>query len=64
MQEVPIWEKLNLTIDEAAKYSNISEKTLRNKIKGGNYDFVLKIGTKTLIKRKIFEKFLNQTDAL
>lgn len=53
-----------MTIEEAAAYSGISDKTLRNKIKEQNYDFILKIGTKTLIKRKLFEKFLDSSDAI
>lgn len=62
--EVPIWEKACMTIEEAAAYSGISDKTLRNRIKEQNYDFILKIGTKTLIKRKLFEKFLDSSDAI
>lgn len=63
-QFIPIWEKMNLTIEEAAKYSNISSKTLRRFINECTPDFILKIGTKTLIKRKVFEKFLERTDAI
>ena len=63
-QFIPIWEKMNLTIEEAAEYSNISSKTLRRFINECTPDFVLKIGTKTLIKRKVFEKFLERTDAI
>lgn len=61
---IPIWEKYTLTIEEAAKYSNISSKTLRRFINECTPDFILKIGTKTLIKRKVFEKFLEKTDAI
>ena len=61
---VPIWQKAALTIEEAAIYSNISSKTLRRFINECTPDFILKIGTKTLIKRKIFEKFLERTDAI
>lgn len=61
---IPIWEKMNLTIEEAAQYSNISSKSLRRFINECTPDFILKIGTKTLIKRKVFEKFLEKTDAI
>ena len=61
---IPIWEKMNLTIEEAAQYSNISSKTLRRFINECTPDLILKIGTKTLIKRKVFEKFLERTDAI
>ena len=63
-QFIPIWEKMNLTIEEAAQYSNISSKTLRRFINECTPDFILKIGTKTLIKRKVFEKFLERTDPI
>lgn len=62
--EVPIWEKACMTIEEAAAYSGISDKTLRNRIREQNYDFILEIGTKTLIKRKMFEKFLDSSDII
>ena len=32
MKEVPIKDKLNLTIEEAAAYSGISERVLRNRL--------------------------------
>lgn len=61
---IPIWEKMNLTIEGAAQYSNISSKTLRRFINECTPDFILKIGTKTLINREVFEKFLERTDAI
>lgn len=61
---IPVWERYALTISEAAEYSNISEKTLRNRIAENGYDFILKVGTKTLIKRKKFEDFIDKVDAL
>lgn len=67
MKETPrveIKDKLNLTIEEAAVYSGISETTLRGRLKDGNYDFILKNGTKTLIKRRLFEKYLESVDAI
>ena len=61
---VPIKDKLNLTIEEAAAYSGISERVLRNRLAYGNYDFILKNGTKTLIKRRPFERYLESVDAI
>jgi excisionase family DNA binding protein len=59
---VPIWHKLNLTIEEAAVYSHIGKDTLRDYIKSKNYnlDFVLMVGSKVLIKRELFEKHINK----
>ena len=56
---VPIWCKLNLTIKEAAAYSNIGETTIRKMLEMRGCSFLLKIGSKNLIKRKEFEKFLD-----
>lgn len=64
MKEVPIKDKLNLTIEEAAAYSGISERVLRDRIANSDYDFILKNGTKTLIKRRKFEKYLEDVDAI
>lgn len=58
---VPIWEKANLTIEEAAEYSNIGICKLNEISKDPKCTFVLYVGRKKLIKRKEFEKFLNNT---
>lgn len=62
--KVEIKDKLNLTIEEAAAYSGISERVLRDRLSEGQYNFILKNGTKTLIKRKLFEKYLESVDAI
>lgn len=65
MKEVPIWEKMNLTIEEAAAYSGIGIHKIRELIKEPNCNFVLSVGIKkTLIKRKEFEKYLSVHDAI
>lgn len=56
---IPIKDKINLTIKEASLYSNIGEKTIRMLLKEKSCPFLLKIGTKQLIKRVEFEKYLN-----
>lgn len=63
-ETVPIKDKLNLTIEEAAAYSGISERVLRDRLADGNYNFILKNGTKTLIKRRLFEKYLESVDTI
>ena len=60
-QEVPIWEKENLTLEESSAYSGIGINTLRDLTNEKNCNFVLFVGTKRLIKRKLFEKFLEST---
>lgn len=55
---VPIHQKVNLTIKEAAAYSNIGETTIRHLLNERACPFLLKIGKKNLVKRKEFEKYL------
>lgn len=62
---VPVWEKYALTIYEAAEYFGIGEHRLRTLIRENRQaDFVLWIGVKVEIKRKLFEEFLNEINAL
>ena len=56
-----ISEKVNLTIKEAAEYSNIGEKTIRNLLHEKACPFLLKVGKKHLVKRVEFEKYLSGT---
>ena len=60
MKEVPIWEKSNLTLEEAAAYSGIGINKLRDLTSEQNCQFVLWVGSKRLIKRRLFDKFIEQ----
>ena len=62
--EVPIWEKSNLTLEEAAAYSGIGINKLREITNERGCNFVLFIGTKRLIKRRLLDAYLEKTDAL
>ena len=64
MKEVPIWEKTNLTLEEAAAYSGIGINKLREITNNDRCDFVLWVGTKRLIKRKQLDKFTEQCYSL
>ena len=55
---VPIKDKLNLTIEEAAAYSNIGINKLRSMADEPSCPFVLYIGKRKVIKRKKFEWYL------
>ena len=58
-------EKYNLTIKEAVKYFNIGEKNLRRLGSDNpNADYILMVGNKILIKRKIFEQFIDETGSI
>lgn len=59
-KEVPIWHKTNLTIDEAAAYSNIGLNKLRKLTDDEDCSFVLWVGNKRLLKRVLFDKYLSE----
>ena len=60
MKEVPIWEKTNLILEEAAAYCGIGVNHLRKISDKENCPFVLWIGTKRLIKRKKLDEYLEK----
>lgn len=62
--EVPIYEKSNLTLEEAAKYFNIGTTKLRNITNKKGCEFVLFVGKKRLIKRKLFDEYLSNRDSI
>lgn len=65
MEKVPVWEKYMLTIQEASAYFNIGDKKLRKLIdENKDADYIMTNGTKHLIKRKLFEKFMDQTSSI
>lgn len=57
---VPVWQKVNLTIDEAAAYFGVGKNKIREVSDSDNCNFVLWVGKKRLIKRKRFEKYLEE----
>lgn len=60
MKEVPVWEKMTLTLEEAAAYTGIGENRLRD-ITNDEQNLVLWVGTKRLIKRRALEKYIDRT---
>ncbi len=61
INKVPIWEKVTLTIDEAAEYSNIGVNKLREITNNPRCQFVMYVGKRRLIKRKEFEKYIAES---
>lgn len=57
--EVPICEKSNLTIEEAAAYSGIGMTKLREMSDEEDCSFVLWVGSKRLIKRRKLDEYLD-----
>lgn len=64
VEQVPIWEKPNLTLDEAASYFNIGVNRLRDMSNEDDCDFVIWIGSKRLFKRKKLENYLESQYSL
>lgn len=59
--KVPIWEKSNLTLEEAVAYSGIGVNKLRELSNDERCSFVLWVGGKRLIKRRLLDEFLEKT---
>ena len=59
-KEVPLWEKMNLTLDEAAKLTGVGVNRLREISDREDCDFVLWVGNKRLLKRKKLEEYLDE----
>ena len=64
MKEILIWEKSNLTLEEAAAYSGIGINKIREISNAKDCDFVLWVGNKRLIKRQRFDQFINRSYSL
>ncbi|MDE6214806.1 MAG: excisionase [Lachnospiraceae bacterium] len=63
--EIPIWQKYTLTIDEAAMYFRIGQKRLRQiAAENPDADFLLTNGNRVQIKRKLFEKFIDASTTI
>lgn len=63
--EIPYWEKYMLTLREAAEYFHIGEKKMRQ-IVDENMDakFLLESGNRVMIKRKLFEEYLDRASVI
>ena len=64
MKDVPIWEKSNLTLEEAAAYSGIGINKLRSLSDNEHCQFVLWVGSKRLIKRRKLDEYTERMYSL
>ncbi len=63
--KVPLWEKYILTIQEAAEYFHIGEKKLRKLVEERtDADYLIMNGNRVMIKRKLFEKYLDESTSV
>lgn len=59
-KEIPIWEKANLTLDEATVYFGIGKNKIRELTDNEQCPYVIWCGNKRLIKRKLFSEYLDK----
>ena len=65
MIEIPYWEKYMLTLREAAEYFHIGEKKMRQSVdENMDANFILASGNRVMVKRKLFEEYLNQATVI
>lgn len=63
--DIPVWEKSNLTVDEAAEYYNIGRGKLREIIDRDDCPFVLWVSeNKRLIRRVKFDEYLDRVGSI
>mgnify|MGYP002732435386 CR=1 FL=1 len=63
--EMPYWEKYMLTLREAAEYFHIGEKKMRQIVdENSDADFILMVGNRAMIKRKLFEEYIDLATAV
>ena len=60
MNEISIWKKGNLTLEETAAYSGIGINKIRLISDKEDCEFVLWVGTKQLIKRKKLDEYIER----
>lgn len=65
MQEIPLWEKYTLSIDEAAAYFRIGQNKLRGLIaEYPDADYLLWNGSRAQIKRRKFEAYVDMCNTI
>lgn len=62
--EIPIHCKQNLTLEEAVAYSHIGRERLTALVHQPGCNFVLRVGAKHLIKRALFDKYIESISDL
>lgn len=63
--DIPVWEKYTLTIEEASAYFHIGEKKLRRLAEEHrNASWLITNGNRIQIKRKQFEKIIDELDEI
>lgn len=58
--DIPLWEKLTLSIDEAALYTGLGKAKLYEMTNREDCPFVLWIGKRRVIKREAFDEYISK----
>lgn len=62
---VPVWDKASLTFEEASAYTGIGINRLRELAKEHpSSNMFIRVGTKSLLKRKQLESFIDRASVL
>lgn len=61
---VPLWHRQNLSVQEASAYTGLGKETLYFLIKQEDCEFALRVGSRTMIKRKRFEEYLDKMHSI
>ena len=57
---LPVWQKMNLSLEEAVAYTGIGKTKLREMSDKEDCPFVLWIGTRRMIKRRKFDEYIER----
>ena len=60
-EDIPIWRKYILSVQEASKYFHIGDKKIRKLIdENPDAEIILWNGSRPQIKRRLFEQFVDE----
>lgn len=60
---VPVWERITISLEEAAAYSGIGVRKLRDMTDKPECNYVIWVGNRRMIKRKKFDEYPRKTEA-
>ena len=64
-EDIPIWEKYTLTVEDASRYFRIGENKIRKLAEENpNANWLIMNGNRIQIKRKQFEKVIDALNAI
>ena len=61
---IQVWERVTLTVQEAVDYTGIGRDKLYELTDRDDCEFVLRVGSRRLLKRKKLEEYIEKTFSL